>query len=127
MDYILDTCTLLWLLFEPEKLSKSARQIILDKNCHKSVSVVSLWEISVKNRIKKLELPYGVSGVFDKVKSSGFGFVPIEQEHIEAYNTLPLIHRDPFDGIIVATALVEQMTILTSDTEIQKYDAAWTW
>jgi len=127
MEYLLDTCVLTWSLFEPHRLSKTAREILLNKSCRKSVSLSSIWELSIKNRINKIELPYGVRGIFEAVESSGYGYIPIVQEHIETYNTLPKIHTDPFDGIIIATAVVEQMTIITSDREIQKYDVKWTW
>jgi len=86
-----------------------------------------MWEISIKNRIGKLALPNGLGSVFSIIEKRGYGIVSINRHHLEIYNTLPLLHRDPFDGIIVATAIVENMTILTSDENIQKYDVPWIW
>jgi len=89
-----------------------------------------MWEISIKNRINrksKLPLPNGVAGVFDEINANGYGYVGINRQCIEVYNKLPLIHGDPFDGILIAAALVGDMTLVTADEEIQKYDVKWTW
>ena len=99
----------------------------MDKTTHKFVSISSLWEISIKNRIGKLPLPNDLSAVFTEVEMNGIGIIGINQGCLEAYNTLPLLHRDPFDGIIVATALLQDMTIITADENIQKYDVSWAW
>jgi len=127
MDYLLDTHVLLWIIFDSDKLSPLAQKITLDKNTHKFVSISSLWEISIKNRIGKLPLPDDLPGIFTEVEMNGFGIIGINQGCLETYNTLPLLHRDPFDGIIVATALLQEMTIITADKNIQKYDVPWAW
>jgi PIN domain nuclease of toxin-antitoxin system len=127
MNYILDTHVLLWSQFDVKKLSNPVRDIILDRNRKKFISISSMWEISIKNRIGKLPLPNGISDIFNDIESNGFGLIGISRECIEIYNNLPLIHRDPFDGIIIATAILEQMTIITVDENIQKYDVTWIW
>jgi len=127
MEYILDTHVLLWTMFDSSKLSPSTQRIILDRRVHKFISISSMWEISIKNRVGKLPLPDGLPGVFSEVEMNGFGIAGINQECLEIYNTLPLLHRDPFDGIIVATALLKNMTIITADENIQKYDVPWVW
>jgi len=108
MDYILDTHALLWSMFEPVKLSQSAQDILLDRKYRRFVSISSMWEIAIKNRIGKLTLPSGLGGVFATIEKRGYGILNIDQQHIEIYSTLPLLHRDPFDGIIVASALLEK-------------------
>jgi len=127
MEYILDTHVLLWTIFNSNKLSPSAQKIILDKNANKYISISTMWEISIKNRIGKLPLPDGLPGVFSEVGMNGFGIVGINQECIEIYCALPLLHRDPFDGMIIATALHKNMVIVTADEDIQKYNVSWTW
>jgi len=127
MDYILDTHVLLWAMFEPNKLSQSSQKILTSRDLRKFISMSSMWEIAIKNRIGKLPLPTGISGVFSMAEYINIGLVGIDQKHIETYNTLPLLHRDPFDGIIIATAILENMTIITADENIQKYDVSWTW
>jgi len=127
MDYILDTHVLLWSMFNSTKLSQSAKKLLLDRSARKFISVSTMWEISIKNRIGKLPLPNGVSGVFSEVEMSGFGIIGINRQCLEIFNTLPLLHRDPFDAIIIATAIAENMTIVTADENIQKYNSSWIW
>ena len=126
-NYILDTHVLLWAMFDSEKLSQSAQKIITDISISKYISISSIWEIAIKNRIGKLPLSIGIDGVFSRVDALGCGLIGIDQQHLKIYTTLPLLHRDPFDGIIIATALFEEMTIVTSDENIQKYDVPWAW
>ena len=126
-DYLLDTHVLLWTIFSSDKLSKLSRHIIMDKNSRKFISISTLWEISIKNRIGKLPLPGGITGIFTEVESNGFGIMGVNRQHIETYGNLPLLHRDPFDGIIVATAIFEQMTIVTADENIHRYNVQWAW
>jgi len=127
MAYLLDTHVILWTMFEPGKLSHSAQQIIDDVNTSKVASISSIWEIAIKNRIGKLPLPTGIDGVLHEIETSDVGIIGIDRQHIEIYTALPLLHRDPFDGIIIATAIMENMTIITADENIQKYDVSWTW
>ena len=127
MRYILDTHTLLWVIFEPNKLSSVAKNILANTDTRKFVSIASIWEIAIKNRIGKLPLSAGFSGILSDLNELGCGVVDIVPGHIEAYRALPLLHRDPFDGIIVATALMEDMTIITADKNIQMYDVPWVW
>jgi len=127
MKYLLDTHVLLWTIFDSDRISPSAQKIILNQDVHKFICISTMWEISIKNRIGKLLLPNGLQDVFIEAKMNGFGILGIDQKCLEIYNTLPLIHRDPFDGIIIATALVENMTIITADENIQKYNAPWIW
>ena len=94
---------------------------------HKFICISSLWEISIKNRIGKLPLPCGINGVFTVTDKRGYGIIAVDQQYIEYYNTLPLLHRDPFDGIIISTAIIENMTIITSNENIQKYNVSWIW
>jgi PIN domain nuclease of toxin-antitoxin system len=127
MDYIMDTHVLLWSIFDSAKLSERAQDILLDTNCRKFVSISSVWEIAIKNRIGKLPLPNGLSDIFSEIEANGFGYRGIGLQNVKVYNELPLLHRDPFDGIIVATAICEQMTIITADANIQKYEVPWVW
>ena len=127
MDYLLDTHVLLWSIFDSDKLSQTAKQILLDNSCRKLISIASMWEISIKNRIGKLPLPDGVPAIFNEADMNGFGIIGISRKCIEVYSGLPLLHRDPFDGIVIATALQKNMTIITTDENIQNYDVPWIW
>ena len=65
--------------------------------------------------------------IFAEVEANGFGYIGIGLQSVEIYNALPLLHRDPFDGIIVAAAILERMTIITADENIRKYDVPCVW
>ena len=127
MNYLVDTHALLWMMFEPDKLSLLAREVLADKTLSKFISVASLWEIAIKNRIGKLPLPMGIKNTIAKADTLGVGHVGISRQHIEIFNSLPLLHRDPFDGIIISTAISEKMTIITGDENMHKYDVPWVW
>ena len=127
MNYLVDTHAVLWMMFEPKKLSQKVQAILTDKELHKFISMASLWEIAIKNRIGKLPLYIEISELFTSIEALGIGQVGIGQRHVEIFNVLPIHHRDPFDGIIIATAIFEDMIIITNDENIQKYDIKWTW
>jgi len=114
-------------MFNSHKLSQTSKEIIIDNSAHIFVSVASMWEIAIKNRTGKLPLPNSLSNTLKEIEFSGFGIVGIERQSLEIFNELPLLHRDPFDGIIIATALLKNMTIVTADNNIQKYDVPWVW
>ena len=126
-DYILDTHVLLWSIFNRGKLSQTVQSVLMDRNARKHIAISSMWEIVIKNRIGKLPLPNGLSAIYGIVETRGYGVVGVERQHLEAYASLPLIHRDPFDGIIIAIAITEGMTLITADENMQKYNVPWVW
>jgi len=124
MKNLLDTHTILWFL-NGEKLT--VKIIALIENGENYVSVVSLWEIAIKMNIGKYNFIGGFSSFCALVEKNDFIIIPIKNEHMEKLFTLPLIHRDPFDRLLVATSIVERLTIITTDENIQKYDVSWVW
>ena len=122
MRLLLDSHILLWTVFEPEKLSPNAHDVIADKDNLVCISIASLWEISIKRSIGRLSIP---DGFFDAViHESGFSLLLIQPAHIMRYGALPLYHRDPFDRMLVAQAQEEQLTLLSHDEELLQYDVA---
>lgn len=117
MNILLDTNALLWLLSDDDKLNKNARQTISDA-ANIAISEVSLWEITIKISISKLrpipELPI-------VLQELGFKRLSIKDEYLTRYETLPLLHRDPFDRMLVAQAAVDNLTLITSDTFLKDY------
>lgn len=83
------------------------------------VSIASLWEIAIKINLGKLNI---AKNFFQEIKNSEIKILDIDCHHIEAYLKLPLIHRDPFDRILVAQSIQEELTIVTSDEHISKYN-----
>ncbi|MCL2361132.1 MAG: type II toxin-antitoxin system VapC family toxin [Defluviitaleaceae bacterium] len=77
--------------------------------------------------IGKYAFEGGFTTFLELIKDNGFELLPIKDNYMECLFDLPLIHRDPFDRLIVATAHVEGMTLITADENIQKYDISWAW
>ena len=126
--YLLDTHAFLWYFEDSDKLSETVADIIEDMNLQKYVSIASLWEFSIKYSIGKLQFDGGLSHLWDMILRNGFTILPITQSHLSnIILNLPFIHRDPFDRLIIATAKADNMTILTDDGNIQKYDVSFIW
>ena len=122
MDILLDTHTVLWFFEADERLSETAIDAICDAENNKYVSIATLWEISIKHSIGKLKLDGGIENFVDTIHKNGFILLDIIPEHVSTVANLPLIHRDPFDRMLVAQAMVENISIVTADSEIIKYD-----
>ena len=127
MKYILDTHVALWFFEKSEKLSKTALNIINSQAIEKRVSIASAWELAIKIRAGKLQFEGGMQEFFRIVEHNGFGLLAITAEHIKLLESLPLHHRDPFDRILIASAMGENMTLITTDCNIQKYEVDWIW
>jgi PIN domain nuclease of toxin-antitoxin system len=112
--YLLDTHLLYWWMRNDAALGPVARQIISDGDI--AVSVVSLWELILKNRKGKLSLPQGSLSL--NLEQQGFAVLPMRPEHLEHSRDLRLGHSDPFDHLLVATACAEGRTFLTRDRTI---------
>jgi len=128
MDYLLDTHTVLWFLNgDKTSLSDKAKKIIQNQQYTKFVSMASVWEVGIKVSIGKLVFPQNTNGFVNQLQKNGFELLPINTNHIAAMEQLPLIHRDPFDRLLVATAIVEQMELLSCDVNIKLYPVNWIW
>jgi PIN domain nuclease of toxin-antitoxin system len=118
MKLLLDTNALLWLLKDDSRLAPAARRVIAQSQSI-AVSEASLWEISIKVSIGKLE---PIPELFDTVRDLGFRRLSLSNEHLRRYETLPLLHRDPFDRILVAQAGAEDLALVTSDGFLANYN-----
>lgn len=114
---LLDTHLLLWALSAPSKLSAGARKRI--QAAEVFVSAASIWEISIKSGLGKLQVD--APEVVAAVRPAGFSFLPITAEHAAHIAQLPLIHKDPFDRMLVAQAATEPMILLTNDEMLSTY------
>jgi PIN domain nuclease of toxin-antitoxin system len=119
MKFLLDTHSLLWTVFEPDKLSTEAQEIIVDHNNIICVSLISLWKISIKQNIGRLDIP---KEFFEVVSEGGFEILTLTMDQIKKYRTLPLHHQDPFDRMLIIQARQQKLTFITRDSEISKYD-----
>ena len=127
MKYLFDTHLLIWYFDDFNKIPKKIREIIHNENNTKHISVFSIVEIVIKLSAKKLTLNISIDELYKLIKNSGFILIPIKQKHLTANLDLPLIHGDPFDRLLIATAISENMKFITSDKENQQYDVEWVW
>jgi len=115
---LLDTHTLLWWLADDPRLGEKARALIADATNQVFVSAASAWEISTKTALGKLDAPSDLDNV---VEEEGFDKLSISFFHGQRAGSLPSIHRDPFDRMLIAQAQTEGLDIITADETIRKY------
>ena len=128
MKVLLDTHVVLWMVNEHEKLSPSAKVLLINDEHTLFISIASLWEMAIKVSLGKLsELNGGVSVFLSKMENMPIEMLPVTTDHIKIIESLPFIHRDPFDRMLVATAKASDMTILTADSNIPKYNVPCEW
>ncbi len=119
MNLLLDTHTVLWWLSDDPALSETARAAIADPENTVFLSAVVVWEIRIKQSIGKLDLPDDFGEVLDAQR---FAELAVTVDHAHTIAELPAAHRDPFDRMLVAQAMVEHMAIVTRDRSIADYD-----
>ncbi len=127
MGYILDTNALIFYLYNPERLSKAAVDIVHNEDNQIYVSIVSLWEIAIKSSIGKLEIKNSMEEIAGICLKYKIELLDINPQHLDQIANLPQIHGDPFDRLIISQAITENLTIVTSDSIIPKYDANTIW
>jgi PIN domain nuclease of toxin-antitoxin system len=128
MKLLLDTHTFLWFIIGNPNLSASARVSIEDQTNDKYLSVASLWEIAIKVSIGKLTLfaPFNTL-IPQQLSVNGFELLNLEVAHAAALINLPFHHRDPFDRLLIAQAMVEQMQIVSIDSTFDAYQTKRLW
>ncbi len=128
MKTLLDTHALLWLITGDKRLSETARNIFLDQENTLFFSMAGLWEICIKMSLGKLSLKSGwLKTIQDEMKINAIQWLPIEMLHCAELTKLPFHHRDPFDRMLVAQAMVEDMLLLSSDSRLSDYEITRIW
>jgi PIN domain nuclease of toxin-antitoxin system len=127
LTYLLDTNTFLWAGGARGKLSRRARRICEAPGVERIVSAVSLWESVAKCSIGKLAISQVLTTLPMIVNNLGARVLPLEAAHAYAAYGLPLLHKDPFDRMLIAQALAEDLTLVTCDETIQRYAVKWIW
>jgi PIN domain nuclease of toxin-antitoxin system len=117
---LLDTNVILWMLDDPERLSSLARDAIDDASNTLMVSTVSILEVAIKLSTGKLQIAYDL---LEAVVEEGCEILEVKAEHAWTVRSLPLIHRDPFDRLLVAQAICEKVVMVTSDRTLPRYGA----
>ena len=114
MRLLLDTHIFLWLNSNPEKLTPGIHEACCDPENQLYLSLVSPWEIQIKQQLGKLQLGSNLSDLVDvQIEQNGLRILPVKLEHIYALNVLPHIHKDPFDRLLVSQAEIESMILVT--------------
>ncbi len=121
MKLLLDTHLLLWAAGEPSRLSKEARNLINDPQNELLFSAASLWEVSIKRGLGRKDFSADPRRLRRGLLDNGYGELPIHSDHVVVLDSLPVIHRDPFDGILVAQAVAEGIELLTTDPQVAQY------
>ena len=128
MKYLLDTHTLLWFLQGDKKLSNKARQFIENPSNEKFLSVASLWEIAIKVSLGKLVLNKSFERLFpERLHFNHIQILDITVDSLTKLTTLSFHHRDPFDRLIIAQALVEGLPIIGADMAFDAYGISREW
>ena len=124
MKFLLDTHLLLWTAGDPKRLSAKARKLINEPTSELFFSAASLWEIAIKRGLGRDDFKVDVRLLRRGLLDNGYKELTISSEHAVATDSLPPIHKDPFDRILIAQALVEGITLLTSDAVMAQYPGA---
>ena len=128
MNLLLDTHTLLWFVLGDASLSVTARQLIEDATNSKLVSPATYWELAIKISIGKYALHEPYETFIDRaIRQNGFLILPIEPRHTAALINLPFHHRDPFDRLMVAQAMVESLILVSADAVLDAYPIQRLW
>lgn len=128
MKLLLDTCSFLWFISEAPELSAKARAAILDPANSVYLSAVSGWEIGRKYARGELELPRRPESLIPEIRTeSGILSLPLSEEEAISAEKLPLFHKDPFDRMIIAQALVQGMVVVTPDPAFDRYPVRLIW
>ncbi len=128
MNAIIDTHTFLWMVTDDRRLSEPARAVIADGANQVFLSVASMWEIVLKAGTGKLYVPGGPARFLEQeMRRNRLSPLAVQPAHILRLPSLPAIHKDPFDRLLIAQAQVESLPLLTADPEIRQYPVQIIW
>ena len=121
MKLLLDAHVLLWAAGEPKKLSRAARRLLLDPKNSLMFSAASIWEIASKKGLGRADFQLDPARLRRGLIDNGYEELAVSSAHAVAIGTLPALHKDPFDRILVAQALVEGIALATADEQVAQY------
>jgi len=127
-DLLLDTHAMLWFLWDDPQLGDRAKSLIEDAGNRKLVSIASCWEIAVKVGLGRLDLGESSSSFLPReIARNNFELLPIRLDHATMVEGLAPHHRDPFDRLLIAQAMVERLSLVSRDAVFDKYDISRLW
>jgi len=127
MKLLLDTHIVLWFFGNTEKLSKETLRAIIEPLNEKFISIASAWELTIKISLGKLTFEGGINNFFTMINENGFELLPVKEDHIKRLETLPFLHHDPFDRLLIASAMADGMILVSADTNIKQYKISSLW
>ncbi|MBK8274856.1 MAG: type II toxin-antitoxin system VapC family toxin [Nitrospira sp.] len=128
MRCLLDTCTFLWIIAGSRELSPTAANLFVDPTHEMLLSVVSVWEISVKHSLGKLALPTPLDRFISTQRElHGISVLPLDERAVFHLHKLPSLHRDPFDRMLICQAIEHDCVLLTPDPLIVEYPVRTQW
>ena len=128
MKGLLDTCTFLWVVTGSKELSPAATKVFADPANEILLSVVSVWELSVKHSLGKLPMPASLDRfVLEQREKHGITVLPLEERAVFHLHKLPALHRDPFDRMLICQAIEHDCVLLTPDPLIAQYPVRTQW
>ena len=126
-QFLLDTHVLLWMQDDSPYLSETVRDILTNPDNDLYVSIASFWEIVIKRSLGKLELEYTIKDLVQSCAINNIIILPVQFSFLEHLETLPFIHRDPFDRLIAATVIDLNYGLLSKDPNLHLYDLQVYW
>jgi len=128
MKLLLDTHAFIWWDSEPAKLSPQALSICQDRQNTLLLSVVSLWEMQIKLQLGKMKLALPLKEIVEsQQRTNDIEVLPVTLAHVLALESLPAHHKDPFDRLLIAQAIVEEAVLVSGDSDIAKYPVQVVW
>jgi PIN domain nuclease of toxin-antitoxin system len=128
MNFLLDACSFLWVTLKPEKLSETFLKCFSNPNDTVFLSSVTVWEIGIKYSIDNLTLPVAPSlFIPEERENHHISRLELSEEDTFHLETLPMLHRDPFDRMLICQAIERSLTILTPDPLIRQYPIRTLW
>ncbi|MCU0482026.1 MAG: type II toxin-antitoxin system VapC family toxin [Anaerolineae bacterium] len=128
MNYLLDTHTFLWFINDDEALSSKAKATIEDVESEIYLSIASIWKMAIKVSLGKLAMPLSfIDFLMQEIHENEIVLLGIKTEHIKGILNMPFHHRDPFDRLIIAQAMYENLTIIGNDVAFNHYGVKMWW
>jgi PIN domain nuclease of toxin-antitoxin system len=118
---LVDTHLILWASFQPERLSAKASKLLRSRESPLAFSLATIWEVAIKTSLRRADFAVDPNQLRQALLAEGFVELPIQPSHVVRVASLPWVHRDPFDRLLVAQALEEKMTLLTADKALKGY------
>ena len=127
MNYLLDTHTLLWYLNDDPLLSAYSKTLIENPDHTITASIASFWEMTIKHALGKLRLETTIQEIYDATTAQEISILPIEIDHLTCLYSVPFHHRDPFDRLLIAQAMTEDLVMISKDQHLTQYDIQLVW